>query len=148
MPYNLLNPSAGSDVPAEYPAHDFKELMLRGREAGVGVIGIRVLAAGALSGEATYINGKCSITMDGSNKIGFEIAANGYVAQVDDIDAADIEGFWNEEQGSSHLHSRLGTLTQKGACWTNEKTENLRVALIFLLASPKSRPFNLYWALR
>jgi aryl-alcohol dehydrogenase-like predicted oxidoreductase len=53
MPYNLLNPSAGSKVPAGYPAHDFKELMVRGSEAGVGVIGIRVLAAGALSGEAT-----------------------------------------------------------------------------------------------
>jgi aryl-alcohol dehydrogenase-like predicted oxidoreductase len=53
MPYNLLNPSAGSKVPAEYPAHDFKELMVHGREADVGVIGIRVLAAGALSGEAT-----------------------------------------------------------------------------------------------
>lgn len=51
MPYSLLNPSAGGKVPAGYPAHDFKELMLRGQEAGVGVIGIRVLAAGALSGE-------------------------------------------------------------------------------------------------
>jgi aryl-alcohol dehydrogenase-like predicted oxidoreductase len=53
MPYNLLNPSAGGKLPDGYPAHDFKELMVRGREAGVGVIGIRVLAAGALSGEAT-----------------------------------------------------------------------------------------------
>ncbi len=53
MPYNLLNPSAGSKIPAGYPAHDFKELMLHGREAGVGMIGIRVLAAGALSGEPT-----------------------------------------------------------------------------------------------
>ena len=53
MPYNLLNPSAGGKVPLRYPAQDFKELMVRGREAGVGVIGIRVLAAGALSGEAT-----------------------------------------------------------------------------------------------
>jgi aryl-alcohol dehydrogenase-like predicted oxidoreductase len=53
MPYNLLNPSAGQKLPANYPAHDFKELMVRGQEAGVGVIGIRILAAGALSGEAT-----------------------------------------------------------------------------------------------
>jgi aryl-alcohol dehydrogenase-like predicted oxidoreductase len=53
MPYNLLNPSAGQNLPADYPAHDFKKLMERGQEAGVGVIGIRILAAGALSGEAT-----------------------------------------------------------------------------------------------
>jgi L-galactose dehydrogenase/L-glyceraldehyde 3-phosphate reductase len=52
VPYNLLNPSAGGKVPAGYPAHDFKELMVSGQEAGVGAIGIRVLAAGALSGEA------------------------------------------------------------------------------------------------
>jgi aryl-alcohol dehydrogenase-like predicted oxidoreductase len=52
MPYNLLNPSAGGKLPAGYPAHDFRDLMTRGHEAGVGVIGIRVLAAGALSGEA------------------------------------------------------------------------------------------------
>ena len=53
MPYNLLNPSAGAKLPNGYPAHDFKELMVRGQAAGVGVIGIRALAAGALSGEAT-----------------------------------------------------------------------------------------------
>ena len=53
MPYNLLNPSAGQNLPADYPAHDFRELMARGQEAGAGVIGIRILAAGALSGEAT-----------------------------------------------------------------------------------------------
>ena len=52
MPYNLLNPSAGAKLPDGYPAHDFREIMVKGREAGVGVIGIRVLAAGALSGEA------------------------------------------------------------------------------------------------
>ena len=52
MPYNLLNPSAGNKLPAGYPAHDFKELMARARDVGVGVIGIRILAAGALSGVA------------------------------------------------------------------------------------------------
>jgi len=52
MPYNLLNPSAGGALPPNYPAHDFRQLMLLGQEAGVGVIGIRTLAAGALSGEA------------------------------------------------------------------------------------------------
>lgn len=50
--FNLLNPSAGVEVPAGFPAQNF-ERMLRVAEAQrVGAIVIRVLAAGALSGTA------------------------------------------------------------------------------------------------
>ena len=49
--YNLLNPSAGTALPRGFPAHDFARLLDRAREAAVGVIGIRILAAGALSGK-------------------------------------------------------------------------------------------------
>jgi aryl-alcohol dehydrogenase-like predicted oxidoreductase len=48
--YNLLNPSAGTDVPAGFPAQDFERLLDHTRTQHMGVIGIRVLAAGALSG--------------------------------------------------------------------------------------------------
>ncbi len=48
--YNLLNPSAGVAVPPGYPAQDFAGLLARARETATGVIGIRVLAAGTLSG--------------------------------------------------------------------------------------------------
>jgi aryl-alcohol dehydrogenase-like predicted oxidoreductase len=48
--YNLLNPSAGATVPAGYPAHDFGNLLAHTKAADMGVIAIRVLAAGALSG--------------------------------------------------------------------------------------------------
>jgi len=48
--YNLLNPSAGAAVPPNYPAHDFANLLAHTKTAGMGVIAIRVLAAGALSG--------------------------------------------------------------------------------------------------
>jgi aryl-alcohol dehydrogenase-like predicted oxidoreductase len=48
--YNLLNPSAGAAVPPNYPAHDFGNLLAHTKAAGMGVIAIRVLAAGALSG--------------------------------------------------------------------------------------------------
>ena len=48
--YNLLNPSAGFAVPAGFPAQDFGGLLNRTRERRIGVIVIRVLAAGALSG--------------------------------------------------------------------------------------------------
>jgi len=48
--YNLLNPSAGATVARGYPAHDFGNLLAHAKTANMGVINIRVLAAGALSG--------------------------------------------------------------------------------------------------
>ena len=50
--YNMLNPSAAGVLPDNYPAQDFGRLFEHTQAAGVGVIGIRVLAAGALSGVA------------------------------------------------------------------------------------------------
>lgn len=47
--YNMLNPSAAEDLPPDYPAQDYGRLFDRTRAAGVGVVGIRVLAGGALS---------------------------------------------------------------------------------------------------
>lgn len=47
---NILNPSAAVAVPAGFPAQDFRRLLDRARQRGVGVVNIRVLAAGALSG--------------------------------------------------------------------------------------------------
>jgi aryl-alcohol dehydrogenase-like predicted oxidoreductase len=48
--YNMLNPSAAQALPANYPAQDFERLFEVLRDAGAGAIGIRALAAGALSG--------------------------------------------------------------------------------------------------
>ncbi|MBW8271512.1 aldo/keto reductase [Caldovatus aquaticus] len=53
IPYNLLNPSARAPLPPGFPAHDFEGSLRDAAAADVGVIGIRVLAAGALSGEET-----------------------------------------------------------------------------------------------
>jgi aryl-alcohol dehydrogenase-like predicted oxidoreductase len=50
--YNMLNPSAGEELPANYPAQDYGRMFDHTRAAGVGVVGIRVLAGGALSGSA------------------------------------------------------------------------------------------------
>src|SRR5262245_20659361 len=50
--YNMLNPSAASALPPDYPAQDYGCLFDRTRAAGVGVVGIRLLAGGALSGAA------------------------------------------------------------------------------------------------
>jgi aryl-alcohol dehydrogenase-like predicted oxidoreductase len=48
--YNMLNPSAAVALPANYPARDYERLFDHTGAAGVGVVGIRVLAGGALSG--------------------------------------------------------------------------------------------------
>jgi aryl-alcohol dehydrogenase-like predicted oxidoreductase len=50
--YNMLNPSAAIELPENYPAQDYRRLFDRTKAAGVGVVGIRVLAGGALSGSA------------------------------------------------------------------------------------------------
>jgi aryl-alcohol dehydrogenase-like predicted oxidoreductase len=50
--YNMLNPSAAEALPPNYPAQDYGRLFDRTTAAGVGVVGIRVLAGGALSGSA------------------------------------------------------------------------------------------------
>jgi aryl-alcohol dehydrogenase-like predicted oxidoreductase len=48
--YNMLNPSAAEELPKNYPAQDYGRLFDATQAAGVGVVGIRVLAGGALSG--------------------------------------------------------------------------------------------------
>ncbi len=50
--YNMLNPSAAEALPPNYPAQDYGRLFDHTQKAGVGVVGIRVLAGGALSGSA------------------------------------------------------------------------------------------------
>jgi L-galactose dehydrogenase/L-glyceraldehyde 3-phosphate reductase len=50
--YNMLNPSAAEQLPPNYPAQDYERFFDHTDAAGVGVVGIRVLAGGALSGSA------------------------------------------------------------------------------------------------
>src|SRR5262245_8467193 len=51
VPYNLLNPSPGAAVPPGFPAQDYDNLLGHTRARRIGVVVIRVLAGGALSGE-------------------------------------------------------------------------------------------------
>lgn len=48
--YNLLNPSAGAPVAADFPFQDYGQIIDRAATRQIGVIAIRVLAGGALSG--------------------------------------------------------------------------------------------------
>ena len=66
--YNLLVPSAGEAVRADYPADDFRQLLDAAMSHGVGSIGVRVLAGGALSGsEARHPLGMPTVAPIGSN---------------------------------------------------------------------------------
>jgi aryl-alcohol dehydrogenase-like predicted oxidoreductase len=51
-PYNLLNPTAGTTAPPGFPFQDYGQLIDRAANHSVGVIAIRILAGGALSGSA------------------------------------------------------------------------------------------------
>ncbi len=65
--YNLLVPSAGEAVPANYPSDDFRQLLDVAAGNGVGAIGVRVLAGGALSGsEARHPLGMATVDPIGS----------------------------------------------------------------------------------
>ncbi|MBI2503095.1 MAG: aldo/keto reductase, partial [Candidatus Latescibacteria bacterium] len=48
--YNLLNPTAGRPAPAGFPFQDYRQVIDRAAGQGKGVVAIRVLAGGALSG--------------------------------------------------------------------------------------------------
>jgi L-galactose dehydrogenase/L-glyceraldehyde 3-phosphate reductase len=50
--YNLLNPSAGFPVRQQFVGNDFRLLIRKASEKKMGVVVIRVLAGGALGGEA------------------------------------------------------------------------------------------------
>ncbi len=48
--YNVLNPTAGRTMPSDYPAQDYRQALVKAKDNGVGTIGVRVLAGGAMSG--------------------------------------------------------------------------------------------------
>jgi aryl-alcohol dehydrogenase-like predicted oxidoreductase len=48
--YNALNPSGGQRVGSHFPYQDYRQLIDKAAANGIGVIAIRVLAGGALSG--------------------------------------------------------------------------------------------------
>jgi aryl-alcohol dehydrogenase-like predicted oxidoreductase len=50
--YNMLNPTAGGQAAGPFPGIDFKGLLPSAKRKRIGTIGVRALAAGALSGVA------------------------------------------------------------------------------------------------
>ncbi len=50
VPYNLLNPTAGATAGGGFPFQDYGRIIDQAAQRGIGVIAIRILAGGALSG--------------------------------------------------------------------------------------------------
>ena len=84
--YNLLNPSAGVSVPSDFVGHDFRHLIDRAAGHEMGVVVIRVMAAGALGG-ASARQGHASPTIGGpmvtdsayeerASKLGFLVSSD------------------------------------------------------------------------
>jgi len=87
--YNMLNPSAAAGLPANYPAQDYARLLDRTRAEGTGVIGIRVLAGGALSGSAA----RHPIASPPPAPIGSAMSYDADVARARRLAPLVIEGF-------------------------------------------------------
>lgn len=51
--FNLLNPSAGHQVPDEFSGYDFEQLINKSSKGMMGVAAIRVMAAGAVGGDGS-----------------------------------------------------------------------------------------------
>ena len=87
--YNMLNPSAAVALPPDYPAQDYGQLFDHTRAAGVGVIGIRVLAGGALSGSTE----RHPIASSPPEPIGSAVSYHADVARARRLLALVKEGF-------------------------------------------------------
>jgi aryl-alcohol dehydrogenase-like predicted oxidoreductase len=87
--YNMLNPSAAEALPKNYPAQDYGRLFDHTTAAGVGVVGIRVLAGGALSGSAE----RHPIASPPPEPIGSAMSYEGDVERARRLTALVKEGF-------------------------------------------------------
>jgi len=68
----------------------------------------------------TIINGRCNFESDPDGS--FRLWDRKHTVYLN-ADGNSAEATWNKIPGSFHADSPVGTLTRKGACWVNEKTE-------------------------
>ena len=78
--YNMLNPSAGQDMPPAWRGHDFRGLIATCKEHGVAVMNIRVLAAGVLATDVRH--GREAVIMPEANLPAEERRAQAVVREL------------------------------------------------------------------
>lgn len=66
----------------------------------------------------SYISGVCQFSPDGGGS--FQINGGDYFAYVNMTSPGVAEASWNEQPGSTHAQTRLGTVRRDGACWAGE----------------------------
>lgn len=81
----------------------------------------------------TYLNGACDISLIGGGSFIVSTMPNinpSYFAYVnlDSTTPGSATGSWNGKEAESHAHDTLGTLTRKGACWSNARATVCAVA--------------------
>lgn len=108
--YNMLNPSAAEALPKNYPAQDYGRLFDHTQAAGVGVVGIRVLAGGALSGSAE----RHPIASPPPEPIGSAMSYDGDIERAQRLIALVNEGFaaslTEAATRFSRSHPAMGTI--------------------------------------
>lgn len=73
--YNILNPSARQVMPSTFTAQDFRLLIRRAAEQGMGVVAIRVMAGGAIAGPEAR-QGHAAREMGGAMAAGGDYASD------------------------------------------------------------------------
>ena len=64
--YNLLNPSAGHTVNYKFTAINYNLIIEKCRKIGMGILGIRALALGALTDDTSFLTGELPLLSIGS----------------------------------------------------------------------------------
>ena len=85
--YNLLNPSAGMEMPDGFRGHNFRQIIDRAAGHGMGVVVIRVMAAGAIGGP---------------------IARQGYASPTIGSSMVTDSGYFSDEERALKLDFLLG----------------------------------------
>jgi hypothetical protein len=118
-----LNPSAAAGLPTNYPAQDYGRLFDYTRAAGVGVVGIRVLAGGALSGSAE----RHPIAGPPPEPIGSAMSYGADVARARRLMPLVEEGFAASlTEAASGLRSRIRRWAPSWSVWQRRKPATSR----------------------
>jgi L-glyceraldehyde 3-phosphate reductase len=88
--YNLLNPSAGHPVPADFSALDYGEILDRAAAKGMGAFVIRVLAAGALTADPSTGGGGSGQTLSPGSDYPLDLERAEKIKAALDVDGKDL----------------------------------------------------------
>ncbi len=108
--YNLLNPSAGLAVPPDFAGQDFRQLINLAAGRNMGVVVIRVMAGGALGGDAAR-RGYASPSVGGPLSAGAEYSRDeARAAKLKFLVAGDLESLPQAAVRYALMHQGVSTV--------------------------------------